>query len=236
MTISTPRTRSGTRSGSSSVAAVCDRRLGSFGGRRPPLRLQNPRAQAKKSRRGFTLTEVLISATISTFVLAGVLSAFVMIGRSGFLASSYSELESETRRGLEIFAADVRKATDIRWNSAQSVTLMVATRTNATTPTTYAYDNVPGSTTYQAFYRVLGEATSTEPRRTLIRNVAPDFSFQRFRLEASGNTDNAATNDLETKLLQVTLRATRGGAAGNIAANQTALSARYVLRNKRVSN
>lgn len=181
------------------------------------------------------MAEVMIAATISTFVLAGILSAFLMIGRTGFVASSYSELESQTRRGLEIFGNDVRKASNLRWNSAQSVTLSVATATNATTLVTYAYDDQVGSATRGCFYRLAGDAASTLPRLVLMRNVAPDFAFQRFKLDRDGETDNAAATDLETKQLQVTLRATRAGVT-TAGANQTALSARYVLRNKRVAN
>ncbi len=177
----------------------------------------------------------MIAATLSTFVLAGVLSAFLMIGRSGFLASSYSELEHQTRVALEIFGEDVRKSADIHWNSSQSVTLSVATSTSAVTAVTYAYDADRASATYGAFYRVLGDADSTQPRRVLIRNVASDFAFQRFKLEQAAVVDNTATSDLETKQIQVTLRATRTGAT-TVAANQSALSARYILRNKRVSN
>lgn len=196
--------------------------------------LTNPRWRRSR-RRGFTLVEVMIAATISTFVLAGILSAFLLIGRTGFVASSYSELESQTRRGLEIFGNDVRKATNVRWNSAQSVTLSVATATNATTSVTYAYDDQPASATYGCFYRLLGDATSALPRLVLIRNVAADFMFQRFKLDRDGVTDNAAATDLETKQLQLTLRAGRAGVT-TAGANQTALSARYVLRNKRVAN
>lgn len=187
------------------------------------------------ARRGFTLAEVMIAATISTFVLAGVLSAFLMIGRSGFLASSYSELESETRRALEIFGNDARKATDIRWNSRSSITLWVATATNASNVVTYAYDDAERSATRGCFYRVVGDADSTLPRRILVRNVSPDFTFERFKLEQSDDTANYATSDLETKQLQVTLRARRSGST-TVAANQAALSARYILRNKRVAN
>ncbi len=195
------------------------------------------RAGAGRARlsSAFTLTEVMISATLSTFILAGVLSAFLMIGRSGYLTSSYSELQDQTRRGLEVFGADVRKAADIRWNNAQSITLSVATAGTGVNLTTYAYDSDPASATYQCFYRMLGDATSTAPRLVLIRGVASDFAFQRFKLEQSHATDNTANTDLETKQIQVTFRATRTGVT-TVATNQSALSARYILRNKRVSN
>jgi Tfp pilus assembly protein PilW len=177
----------------------------------------------------------MVASSLSLMVLAGVLSAFLMIGRSGFLASSYSELENETRRALEIFGNDARKAKDIHWNTSQSVTLYVATASSATTVVTYAYDSDPSSATNGSFYRVLGDSESTNPRLVLVRRVAADFAFQRFKLEQSGVDDNTATTDLETKQIQIAMRASRTGAT-TVAANQAALSACYILRNKRVSN
>ncbi len=200
------------------------------------MTISTPPTDARRRRaRGFTLVEVMVAASLSTFVLAGVLSAFLLIGRSGFLASSYSELESQTRRALEIFGEDVRKSSDLSWNSSQSITLSVTTATSHTVPVTYAYDSDRTSPTYGSFYRVPGDAKSTAPRRVLIRNVAADFAFQRFKLEQGPGTDNTARSDLETKQIQVTLRASRAGTT-TVAANQAALSARYILRNKRVSN
>ncbi len=184
---------------------------------------------------GFTLTELMVAASLSLMVLAGVLSAFLMIGRSGFLASSYSELERETRRGLEIFGDDARKAVDIHWNSSQSVTFTLVTASNATTLVTYAYDSEPGSATAGSFYRMVGDVDSTNPRLVLVHHVAADFAFQRFKLEQSGVADNTASTDLETKQIQIAMRASRAGAT-TVAANQSALSACYILRNKRVSN
>lgn len=185
--------------------------------------------------KGFTLTEVIIAATLSTFMLAGILSAFLMIGRTGFLASSYSELEAETRRALDLFGQDARKATGLHWNTSQSVTLTLPTATNATTLVTYAYDSASAGATSKCFYRLVGDDASTLPRRILVHNVSADFTFRRYKLEQTGVTDNSAANDAETKQLEVVLRATRSGTTV-VAANQSALSARYVLRNKRVAN
>jgi prepilin-type N-terminal cleavage/methylation domain-containing protein len=210
------------------------------------MTISTPRINSRGSRagalgcrrhgeRGFTLVEVIVAATISSFILAGILSAFLMITRTGFAAGAYSELETETRRALEIFGEDARKTKDIHWNTAQSVTLYVATSSTATVQVTYAYDGTRGSATYGCFYRMLGDANSTLPRRALVHNVNADFSFQRFKLEQPGVTDNSAATDLETKQLQVTLRASRSANTA-VTANQAALSARYVLRNKRVSN
>lgn len=200
------------------------------------MTISTPRTNFRcAAQAAFTLTELMVAASLSLMVLAGVLSSFLMIGRSGFLASSYSELERETRRGLEIFGEDARKATDIHWNSSQSVTFTVVTASNNTSLVTYAYDADPASATAGAFYRVVGNSDSTNPRFVLVHRVAADFAFQRFKLEQSGVDDNTATTDLETKQIQIAMRASRAGVTA-VAANQSALSACYILRNKRVTN
>lgn len=200
------------------------------------MTISTPRTKpTRRAQGGFTLTEVIVSATLATVVLAGVLSAFLMIGRTGFAAGNYSEMDAQTRRALEVFGQDARKAADVRWHDAQNLTLHVAAAGAATTPITYAYDNTAASPTYRSFFRVAGNPGSTEPRQVLVRNVAPDFAFARFKLEQPGVPDNTAATDLETKQVQVTLRTARTGAT-TVAATQSAVSARYILRNKRVSN
>jgi hypothetical protein len=176
----------------------------------------------------FTLVEVLIAASLSAFVLAGVLSAFLFLARTSFRSSGYSEMEAEVRRGLDTFARDTRNATEVRWNHAQSVTLTVSGQ-----PVTYAYDTDAASGTYRSFYREEGNAG--QPRTVLVHGVTPDFAFRRYKLEQPGVADNSAGNDSETKLLQVTLRAARTHVA-TTGASHSAISARYLLRNKRVAN
>jgi len=184
---------------------------------------------------GFTLAEVMISAALSTLILAGVMSAFLFIGRTGFSAGSYSEMEAQVRRALDQFANDARVARDIRWHDAQRITLYLPTAGTGSRPVTYAYEPAAGATAGGDFYRVAGEADAPLPRQVLVHGVTPDFTFQRFKLEPNGVATNAAANDLETKLIQVTLRAARQGVTVTTA-SQTAHSARYVLRNKQVSN
>lgn len=184
---------------------------------------------------GFTLTELIVAAVLSALILAGVLSMLLMVGRTAFRSSAYSEAEAEVQQGLETFAEDVRQATDIHWNSSRSITLTLPTATNATRLVTYAYDEVVDSPTYHCFYRLPGDADSTAPRQVLVHDVAPDFAFQRYKLDQTGAGDSVATNDLETKQIQLNLRTVRVGATA-VAATQNAVSARLLLRNKRVSD
>ena len=189
------------------------------------------RRRSRPPARAFTLVEVMVSATLATLVLAGVMSAFLFIGRTGFNAGNYSEMEAQTRRALDRFATDARRATGIQWQGSQRLTFTLPTAGTATTQVTYAYDPQATGATARTFYRVTGAAGSPE---ILVRGVESDFAFQRFKLEQNGVTASAAANDLETKLVQVTLRPARTGVTA-VASRQSTLSARYLLRNKRVS-
>src|SRR3954469_18335908 len=95
-----------------------------------------------KGSRGFTLVEVMIAASIGTMVIAGVMSTFLMLGRSGANIANYSMMEAQSRRALEEFSQDLRMANAITWNSATSITLTIP---NNYTPTsgvvTYSYDS-----------------------------------------------------------------------------------------------
>lgn len=190
-----------------------------------------PAASLRRRAAGFTLTEVIVSATIASFLMVAVLSALLFMNRTGLRASAYSELENDLRRGLETFGQEARLAENIRWNSAQSITLTLPAD-SPETQVTYAYDDTPGSATFGTFYRAAGDAALAANRRVLVRSVDPAFAFQRFKHEPANGSSAPATNDLETKQIQVTLRASRTNTA-TAGATQDAVSARYLLRNKR---
>lgn len=191
------------------------------------LRTDRP---ALRRARGFTLVEVMIGSTISVFVLAGILTAFLMMGRSGYNAANYSVMEAEARRALEMFSEEARMANNITWNSETSITLRVVTG-SSTQLVTYAYDSSSSGRTSKCFYRLLGSATSTATRLILVRNVS-EFAFRRYKVVNGANY--TASNDLETKQIQITLRAVRTGST-TVSATNAVLSARVVLRNKAVS-
>jgi prepilin-type N-terminal cleavage/methylation domain-containing protein len=208
----------------------------------PPIDRSSIKSRAGAARsapraaiRAFSLVEVMVASALSALVLAGVLSAFLMLNRSTLVLATYGDMASEVAHGLEMFAQDARRATDIHWNSSQSVTLSVATASATTTSVTYAYDSSPSSSTYQCFYRAAGDSTSTAPRLALVHHVASDFAFLRYKLAQPGVADATATSDLETKRIAVSLRAAQLGSGAPVA-TQSAVSASYVLRNKRVSN
>src|ERR1700754_1347614 len=102
-----------------------------------PSRTRNAPARARRG--GFTLVETMVGATLASFILAGVLSAFLFMGRSGANLRNYSDMEAQSRKALEYFAEDVRQASAIAWTSNVNVTLTVNTASIV-----YFYDSSTG--------------------------------------------------------------------------------------------
>ena len=172
----------------------------------------------------------MAAASLSSVVLTGVLSSFVLLGRNSYNAANYSVMEAESRRALELFTEEARMADNITWNSGSSVTLSVVGASGSYL-VTYAYDSATTGATARAFYRKLGAASSTTTPLLLVSKVS-DFAFRRYKVV--NGTDFSASNDLETKQLQITLRTVRTGVT-TVNATNAVLSARVVLRNKQVS-
>lgn len=168
----------------------------------------------------------MIGTALSTIVMAGVLSAFLMLGRSGMSAAGYAVSEAEIRRGVEEFSQDVRMASAIAWNSATSITLTVPNNyAGHGNQVTYAYDDATTGPTAQCFYRMPGGASSTAGKLIFVRAVS-SFAFARFN-----RLDGPATNNAETKRIQISMNVRRTRAT-LVAANTTLVMASYILRNK----
>jgi prepilin-type N-terminal cleavage/methylation domain-containing protein len=180
--------------------------------------------------RGFTLVELLIATALSSVLLAAVLTSFLMLGRSGTNLSNYSEMESQARVSLERFAQDVRQAGNIVWNSDTNVTLSF----NGLPDVTYGL----GGTGNTQFIRTVN-STPIESS-VLISNVLPAtfkmsaYTVTGYALPVSTATERLAANR-DTKQLQLQLNSFRKSVTVNRATN-TVLSARFILRNKRVTS
>lgn len=157
--------------------------------------------------------------TISGLALAAMISSLIFIGRSCAATTDYADMDTEARRALEIFAREVRMADQVSNFSSTGVTLRVLTSTsNYSVTYSYVAQN-------KAFYRNYGTASQS----ALIKGVDA-FTLKRYTL-----LQTAAANDLETKQLQLELRSIRSGAAKAFASNNV-ISARFIMRNKAVSN
>jgi hypothetical protein len=165
----------------------------------------------------------MIGAALSSFILAGVLSTFLFLGRSGANVQNYNDMEGQARKCLETFAEDVRQASAITWTSNTNITLTV----NAAS-VVYNYD-----TSAKKFYR--RDATST---RMMLSGVT-SFAFKAYTITGAEITDFSSASALttagnSTKQLQLSVSTARSNTTV-VDATNTVLSARFILRNKKVT-
>jgi Tfp pilus assembly protein PilW len=175
------------------------------------------------------MVELMISAGLASFILAGVLSSFLFIGRSGANIQNYNDMESQARKCLEIFAEDVRQANTITWASATTLSLTVPNPSGTGTITVdYAYNS-----TSRIFVR--RDPTGT---RTLLTGITT-FDFKAYTItgaEITNFSDAAARTvaNNTTKQLQLSVSTSRTNRTV-VDATNTVLSARFILRNKLVT-
>lgn len=181
-------------------------------------------ARLRRPTGGFTLVEVMIAAALSSFILAGVLSTFLFLGRSGVNVQNYSDMESQARKALETFAEDVRQASAITWNSAVSMTLVVNTASIV-----YEYDSSAGTFSRQ---------TAGTTRRLISGITAGSFTFKSYNIAGNELPLVTAANwtaaTSSTKQVQISLECSRSNVTV-VAVTNTVLSARFILRNKLVT-
>jgi Tfp pilus assembly protein PilW len=178
---------------------------------------------------GFTLVELMIGSTLGAFILAAVLSTFLFMGRSGANVQNYNDMEAQARKALEVFAQDTRQASGVVWSDANTVALTVGTLS-----VTYQYNPTARRFARQEAVTATGTINST---RVLVTGITT-FAFSAYNI--SGNSvpistaaERTAANGT-TKQLQISLEASRTSTTV-VAATNTVLSARFVLRNKRVT-
>jgi len=165
----------------------------------------------------------MIGASLASFILAGVLSTFLFMGRSGTNVQNYNDMEAQARKALEYFAEDTRQASGVTWGSdSNTVTLTVSGASII-----YYYDP-----TTRIFYRRDSAGT-----RSLVSGIT-SFAFSAYNISGNGvalstAAERTAANGT-TKQLQISLEAARSNMTV-VAATNTVLSARFVLRNKKVT-
>lgn len=184
----------------------------------------SPLKQAYRS--GFTLVEVMVSAALGGILLIAVLTSFLFLGRSGANMQNYAEMESQARRAIERFGQEVRMAKDAKWISSNSLELTVVTSSGDEKTYIYTYD--PAKRTFD---RQHGSVTTT-----LLSGIS-EFVFTAYQINTTSldlnNPDTLADASAVTKQIQISLSTVRSNRTVADATN-TVISARFILRNKRV--
>lgn len=216
----------------------------------PAFQISSTRRTNRRPQRGFTLVEVMVGATISTFLLVGILSTVLLMGRSSANIVNYSDIEAKARQSLEYFSREARLAYAVPSYSATSVTLSIPDTTSAPKGTgtgaytvTYAFDAVNGLLTRTG--PPINNPTGTSATETVLTGVqqitgTPFFNYYRYVKPTSyplgqgyvdGFSSNTAANAREIKQVEVSFLLRKSSATVTAATNKV-LSARFILRNK----
>jgi len=218
-----------------------------------------PDAARRGARRGFTLVEVLISSSLAAFILTGVLTCFLFLGRSGANIQNYSDMDGQARRGLEQFAQDIRQASSITWNGPSDVTLIVDSQYiryyySTTAPSgssltgNFLYRTAPSGTApsipaspplstlvLSGITAPVARTSDTDTACTpLFRAYDINGNQLKYLEYASPSATDLTNGGKTTKQLQIALEAARVSRTAARATNLV-LSARYILRNKQVT-
>ena len=188
----------------------------------------------KCRRSGFTLVEIMVSVAILSMVMASLTGTFLVFLKGSASVGFYSQMSSESRKGLELFARDVRGADGITVATPQTEDGFVISRRGII----LTYPSYVGSKTVRYSY----DGTNDELTRSLtvdgvttsevlfsgLENFKLTF-FQTPGANFSAISGPAASVDTWTKSIQMDAELVRYVA--QLENTDYIISARFMLRN-----
>ena len=206
--------------------------------------LNHPSAMNKhpNSKAGFSLVEVLVAMTISLFILASSYACIFSLAKGSESMINFTEMNTQTRIALEIFARDGRMTEDIEVFEQTKCAIL----RDFWDPTTdsyvsrfVTYEHVPEAGTFtrtiQRANLVKGELVpgTLIDRETLLFDVE-EMNFYYYRLvdPEIPDYDPIARTQLEVKHVQLEAKLRRS--VLNLDNTNYIISARFMMRNKDV--
>jgi len=223
-------------------------------------------SRVDRCRRAFTLVELMISAALMGFILLGILSTFLFMGRSGANLGNYADMESSARKALELFAEDVRQATTVSWSTAaadQYTSAGVSSPTKVTLTVsaisgnyevTYWWDSAATSPVRPFYRQVRHPDTGVTDAAVLLLRQVDAFRFIAYQIVnpllnpptyqanmaidlSNLSTSGAAASSANKLTKQIQISLRMSRTDVTVAAaTNSVLSARYILRNKLIVN
>jgi len=168
---------------------------------------------------GFTLTEILFSLAIGSFVMAGALTSYVFCTRGFRGLSNYGEIQEDGRFALESFARDLRPGLAVATCTSNRLVVLLPAVVDAYGKVTVT-NQVTHSQSGSRWYR---SDTFSGKTKTLADNVT-QLSFSLFN--AAGNSTTQASAAVSVQVNVVLQKRT-------VNKNQTSefLSAQLRMRN-----
>lgn len=175
----------------------------------------------KHSRKAFTLVEVLVAMTLSGLVLAIATGSLLFLAKSTQGLGNYQEMNMVSRFTLEQFGSDARMTATVNSATASNVSLEVYNSTGTTDTVVYSFDSSAGTLS----------RTAGGTAKIVLKDV---ISLSLIYFNLNGDALSASPNPLEIKEIQ--LQAEMQREVLKISNTNEIISARFMMRNRRVSS
>lgn len=160
----------------------------------------------------------MLTMFIGGIILVGATATLNLWARSSTAVGNYADMSGTTRRALDIFASDVRMATDVSASSTSQFTFTAYGAGTTTVAVDYTYDADAGTLT-----RTYDGASQ------VILNDVDQFLFAYLDMNLT-----TTTNPLSVKVVRI--ESILQKRVLNISNTDEIISARFMLRNRQVSS
>ena len=180
-----------------------------------PINAHRPRAA-----RGFTLTELMVALSLAIIVIAGILAAYLFLGRNLTRLVNMQQQEAKSRRALQYFTRDMSSAIQLTTSTDSQIVLTMPT-SGSNTSVTYTY--TAGADGTGTFTR-----TDTSGTTTMLTDLTA-FDFDYYNESGSAI---ASSTPQSVKAVEFTFTSAVGTTLNGTRVTYASVSPRIVLRNK----
>ncbi len=170
----------------------------------------------RNGRRGFTLVEVLVATSVSAFIVAGILAAYLFVGRNLTRLVNMQHQEVESRHTVRQMTADVSAAISLTTATSSQLSL-TRTTSSGTMTVTYTYSSAAGTLT-----RTVSSGTET-----LLTGLTA-FAITYFNERGIA----VSSSPQSVKSLEFSFTSAAGTANIGTRASYKSVSPRVLIRNK----
>lgn len=175
------------------------------------------------------MVELLIGMSLTFIVMAGILAAYLFMGRNLTRMVNLQDQEVKNRRVLQLFTSDVSSAIQFTLATDTQVVISAQTATSAASYVTYTYTAGAANT---------GKLTRTTPTdaagAVISGSIATDLltGLSAFDFNFFTETNVSTTSLASIKFAQFSYTAVIGTKASGTGSTYTTVSSKVLLRNK----
>lgn len=188
--------------------------------------------RTRRSRRAFTLVEIIVSVTIGALLMATVLSVIILQAKLSTGIGNYADMNAASRQALSLFEREMRTAQSINIMEQNKVegTFITAVTKSQLDDTTPTYEKHVITYTYDENAKTLVRSMDGKNPRVVLADIA-NFSLRYFN-----KNDAVLTNTAYAEVKKILISATLRRSVLNNTNSDYLVSAMVTMRNRIVTS